>query len=156
MTANYAVMSWLVYMISVWGRAQQYLLQGLQVQQLAAGCRLWSRGKLLGRVGCLSIRQLIFFHTVIQAQKIISVGKPAVTYESISTHHPYRTRNASNGRIRFGETFNGGSTLTEASFRNRAVHMYNQVPASVLQGRQLTVKHKLREWVRKSVPIDWG
>ena len=84
------------------------------------------------------------------------MGKSAVIQESISTHHPYRTRNASHGRIRFGETFRGGSSLTEASFKHRAVHMYNQVPASVFQGSLLTVKHKLREWVRKSIPIDWG
>ena len=120
------------------------------------GCRFWSRSKLLGRVGWLSITQLIYFHTVIQAHKIISVGKPAVIQKSISTDHPYRTRNASNGRIRFGETFRGVSSLTEASFKHRAVHMYNQVPAPAFQGSHLTVKHKLREWVRKSIPIDWG
>ena len=163
MIANGAVMSRLVYMMSVWGGAQQYLLQGLQVQQLTAarivcgfGCRFWSRRKLLGRVGWLSIRQLIYFHTVIQAHKIITVGKPAVTQESISVHHPYRTRNASNGKIRFGENFRVGSTLLEASFKHRAVHMYNQVPATVLQGSQPTVKNKVREWVRKNIPIDWS
>ena len=60
MIANGAVMSRLVYMMPVWGGAQQYLLQGLQVQQLAAarivcgfGCRFWSRKKLLEK--CLKV-----------------------------------------------------------------------------------------------------
>ena len=34
--ANGVVMSKLVYLITVWGRAQQYLLNGLQVQKLTA------------------------------------------------------------------------------------------------------------------------
>ena len=163
MIANGAVMSRLVYMISVWGGAPQYLLQGLQVQQLAAarivcgfGCRFWSRRKLLTQVGWLSIRQLAYFHTVLQAYKIITTGKPSIIQETISTQHPYLTRNASNERIRFGETFRAESSLLGASFKYRAVKWYNQVPVSVYQGTQQTVKYKLREWVKKNVPMDWG
>ena len=76
MIANGAVMSMLVYLITVWGGAQQYLLKGLQVQQLIAArtvcgffSRGWSKKKLLDRVGWLSIRQLIYFHMVLQAHK---------------------------------------------------------------------------------------
>ena len=93
LVANGAVMSKLVYLISVWGGAQQYLLKVLQVQQLTAAravcgfySRFWSKRKLLDRVGWLSVRQLIFFHTVLQAHKIIISGKPASLHESISTH----------------------------------------------------------------------
>ena len=57
MLANGVVMSKLVYLITLWGGAQQYLLDTLQVQQLAAartvcsfGCWSWSRRKLLGKV----------------------------------------------------------------------------------------------------------
>ena len=163
MIANGAVMSRLVYMISVWGGAPQYLLQGLQVQQLAAarlvcgyGSRFWSRRKLLAQVGWLSIRQLVHFHTVLQAYKIIAGGKPAIIQETISTQHPYLTRNATNERIRFGERFRAESILLGTSFKYRAVKWYNQVPVSVYQGTQQTVKNKLREWVKKNVPMDWG
>ena len=163
MIANGAVMSRLVYMISVWGGAPQYLLQCLQVQQLTAarivcgfGCRFWSRRKLLTRVGWLSIRQLVHFHTVLQAYKIISTGKPAITQLSISTQHPYLTRNAANERIRFGETFRSESSLLETTFKYRAVKWYNQVPVSVYRGTQQTVKYKLREWVKRNIPMDWG
>ena len=109
MVANGIVQSKLVYLITLWGGAQQYLLKALLVQQLTAArvvcgfkCWGWSKKKLLDRVGWLSVRQLIFFHTVLQAHKTISTGVPRSLHSSISTDHPYRTRSATNGHIRFG------------------------------------------------------
>ena len=66
------VISKLTYLITLWGGAQQYLLSVLQVQQLSAAravCGFGSWGmskkklKLLDRVGWLSVRQLVFYHT---------------------------------------------------------------------------------------------
>ena len=58
MVANGAVMSKLVYLITLWGGAQQYLLKALQVQQLTAAravcgfqCWGWNKKKLLDKVG---------------------------------------------------------------------------------------------------------
>ena len=69
MVANGAVMSKMAYLITLWGGAQLYLLKSLQVQQLTAArtvCNYfsygWSKRKLLGRVGWLSVRQLIQFN----------------------------------------------------------------------------------------------
>ena len=138
MVANGVFMSKVVYLIAVWGGAQQYLINALQVQQLTAAravcgfsSKWWSKQKLLDRLGWLSIRQLIHYNTVLQAHKTITTGKPAPLYNSISTQHPYPTRNATFGHIRFGETFRGESSLSNASFRNRAVHWFNAVPVSV-------------------------
>ena len=155
MVANGVVMSKVMYLITVWGGAQQYLLKGLQVQQLTAArtvcgffSRGWSKKRLLDKLGWLSIRQLIYFHTVLQAHKTITTGKPSALHQSISTQHPYRTRRAALGLIRFGETFNGDSSLVYASFKHRAVHWYNAVPVSVRTGSLETVKHKLKKWIR--------
>lgn len=163
MVANGAVMSKFVYLITVWGGAQQYLLKALQVQQLTAArtvcgfySRSWNKKKLLDRLRWLSIRQLIYFHTVLQAHKSILSGKPASISESISTQHPYRTRNAASGLIRFGESFRGDSSLVSASFKHRAVHWYNDVPVGVRTGSIPTVKYKLKKWIKLNVPIDWG
>ena len=160
MIANGAVMSKLVYLICVWGGAQEYLLDLLQVQQLTAArivcgfcSRFWSRKKLLSRVGWLSIRQLIYFHSVLQVQKTIISGRPASLYKAFSGEYPYRTRNAAMGKIRFAENFQGGSNQ---SFKNRAVIDYNKVPAEVLRGTVPTVKYKLRNWVKQNVPLDRG
>ena len=73
MVANGVVMSKVVYLMPVWGGAQQYLLNGLQVQQLTAArtvcgylSKWWSKKKLLDRLGWLSIMQLIFYNTVLK------------------------------------------------------------------------------------------
>ena len=132
MVANGVIMSKLVYLITVWGGAQQYLLKGLQVQQLTVArtvcgfaSRFWSKKKLLDKLNWLSIRQLIYYHTVLQAHKTITSGKPASMHSTITTEYPYRTRSAAQGQIRFGESFRGESELVMSSFKHRAVHSYN-------------------------------
>ena len=163
MVANGVVMSKLVYLITVWGGAQKYLLNSLQVQQLRAARSLcgfnsfyWSKKKLLDKVHWLSVRQLIFFHTVLQAVKTIKTGTPRMLNESISIEHPCRTRNESRGLIRFGETVRGESGLVNLSFKHRAAHMYNMVPVSTRTGSIIAVKKKLKKWVCQNIPIDWG
>ena len=119
--------------------------------------RWWSRRKILGRVGWLSIRQLVFYHTVFQAHKTICSGKSAILSQSLTTTgYPYRTRSAAMGQIRFGEAFCGNTSITDASFKYRAVRWYNTVPVNARTGNLPSVKRKLKEWVRKNVPLDWG
>ena len=158
MAANGAVMSRLTYLITLWGGAQLYLLKALQVHELTAARTMcgaasyrWSRGKLLGRVGWLSVRQLIQYHTILQAHKTIQSGQPRPLSYYISTNHPRDTRNAANGQIRFGESFK-----TQSTFKYRALQWYNLVPAAVKRGTIVTVKKKLKTWVKSNVPIDWG
>ena len=158
MIANGVVMSKMVYLINLWGGAQQYLLKKLQVQQLTAARTVcgfvsfgWSKKKLLSRVGWLSIRQLVQFHTILQAHKTISTGQPRPLFNSISTVHPRNTRNAANGQIRYGENFS-----TKSTFKYRAMQWYNRVPGSVKTGSKETVKKKIKAWVRENVPLDWG
>ena len=158
MVANGVVMSKLVYLITLWGGAQQYLLNALQVQQLTAARTVcgfnswgWSKKKLLDKVGWMSIRQLIYFHTVLQAHKTLTTGLPRPLSASLPTDHPYRTRNATMGNIRFGDTF-----TTTSTFKYRAMMWYNSVPGSVKTGSLPTVKHKLKNWVHNNVPIDRG
>ena len=158
MIANGVVMSRMAYLINLWGGAQQYLLKALQVQQLTAARTVcgffsygWSKKKLLSRVKWLSVRQLIFFHTVLQAHKTIITGQPRPLFNSISTDHPRNTRSAAHGHIRFNETFRARTT-----FNYRALHWYNSVPASVKIGSQDMVKRKLKTWIGEHVPLDWG
>ena len=58
MVASSVVMSKLTYLITLWGNAKEYLLDALQVQQLAAaravcgfGCARWSKRQILKKVG---------------------------------------------------------------------------------------------------------
>jgi hypothetical protein len=156
MIANGIIMSKLTYLITLWGGAQQYLLSAVQVQQLAAarvvcgfGCWGLSKKKLLDKVGWLSVRQLVFFHTVMQAHKTISTGVPKALHQSLSSGYPYRTRGEARGLIRHNE-----SLSAQSSFKHRAMQYYNRVPASVRTGSVATVKRKLKLWVKSNIPID--
>ena len=158
MIANGAVMSKMVYLITVWGGATQYLLKAVQTQQLIAAravCGLqssrWSRKKLLDRLDWMSVRQLVYYHTVLQVHKTLTTGHPRQLHASLPTDHPYFTRNAAAGNIRYGE--NMTSTKT---FKYRAMAWYNPLPTDVKTGTIQTVKRKLKAWVKKNVPIDWG
>ena len=76
---------------------------------------------------------------------------PWPLFNSISTDHPRNIRSAANGLIRFNEAYTAKTT-----FKYRALHWYNSVPASVKIGSQAMVKRKLKIWIREHVPLDWG
>ena len=113
--------------------------------------RGWSKRRLLKRVDLMSVRQLIFFHTVLQAHKTLSTGVPRPLCAALSTSHPYRTRTATRGNIRLGEA---DSSLT--TFKYRAMKFYNIVPGTVKTGSLPTVKRKLKQWTLENEPLDWG
>ena len=113
------------------------------------GCWGWSRKKLLDKVGWLSVRQLVFFHSVLQAHKTIKTGMPRVLCEALSSDYPYMTRYAASGQIRQDERFS-----VQCSFRFQAMQCYNRVPGSVRKGSTASVKNKLKLWVKANIPID--
>jgi hypothetical protein len=93
-----------------------------EVQQLTASGAVcgfssffWSTKKLLDRVHWLSIRLLIFFHTVLRSHKNIKTGFPRVLNESIYTTHPIRTSSVTMGLIRFWETFRVSLTWSNSA-----------------------------------------
>ena len=106
MIANGAVNSKLVYHITLWGNAQHYLLQALQRQQLVAagtvcGPQAWrGKRKILHKVGWMSVRQLVEYHTTLQAHKTVTTGLPRPLHASLTITHPYRTRSVTSGNIR--------------------------------------------------------
>ena len=156
MLANGAVHSKLVYLITVWGGAQWCLLRAVQIQQLRAARAVcgfqstrWSKVKLLGKVGWLSVRQLIEYYTVLQVHKTLTTGKPRPLYYSLSESYPYFTRGAASGHIRLP------LNTSLKSFRYRAMVSYNRVPQILLQGSMTTVKKTLKQRIRKNIPLDF-
>ena len=159
MVANGIVLSKLVYLINLWGGAQTYLLKALYVQQMVAARTVcgfesfnWSNRRVLERIGWLSLRQLSFYHTVLQVHRILVTKSPSPLYHSLISVYPYNTRSAVAGNIRFGDNFRS----EQLSFRSRARLQYNQVPIEVRTGSLDTVKKKLKHWIKLNVPIDWG
>ena len=102
-------------------------------------------------MGWLSVRQLVFFHTVLQAHKTMSTGLPKPLFAEFSADNPYTTRSVSRGNIRLRDDYRSTST-----FKYRAMAMYNSVPVQVRTGTHTTVKQKLKKWVAENVPLDWG
>ena len=159
MIANGSVQSKLIYLINVWGGAQQYLLKAsLQLQQLTAARTVcgpqsmrWSKSRLLQKVRWLSVKQLIEFHTILQAHKTLITGKPVALFDELSGSYPYQTRSATVGDIRLKKE---NSSLR--TFKYRAMVLYNRVPQNVKTGSLLSFKQKLKQWIKENVPLDWS
>ena len=136
-------------------------MKGLQVlQNRAARCvtRMnWftPTRKLLNQCNWLSIKQLIFYHTVLTAFKVLASQKPLYLCSRLDRGFPYRTRLASNGALRYNESQGNDSSLTYKSFINRAIRDYNRIPTELKTMKTLkTFKKKLKLWIRSNIPID--
>ena len=154
MVANGVIMSRLTYLITLWGGATKNLIKSLQVQQLAAArivcghqSQRWSRRQILEKVGWLSVRQLIFYCTVVQTCKILTTGVPRALHSALSSEYGRNTRNATAGNIR-------RSGRSMSTFQYRAAEFYNSVPTEIRSGSVSAVKAKLRKWIKTNIPID--
>ena len=103
----------------------------------------------------LSVRQLVFYQTVLQVHKAVVSGKPDHLSKKFSTDHPYRTRQATGGSLRFGENFDARSGLSHDSFCYKGTILYNRIPAYIRKTRTLqTFMYKLRQWISTIIPLD--
>ena len=156
MVANGIVMSKLTYLITLWGGTKEYLLNALQIQQLVAARAVcgfestrWSKRQLLRKVGWLSVRQLVFFHTVLQAHKTLITGVPKLLHHDLTLTYPRVTRCATGGQLRQGSGF-----VSKGTFKYRAIQNFNMVPADVKTGSTANVKTKLKKWVIANIPME--
>ena len=124
MIANGILMSKLIYQISLWGGADSYLLNSLQLVQNRAARFVTQREKLtpvkqlLSECGWLSVRQLEFFHSTIQVHKTIQSEMPKYLYQRITGDgsFPCNTRLAASSSIRIGASHRTRLNLAEKSF----------------------------------------
>ena len=104
MVANGIVISQLCYLIQLWGGSAGYLLNSLQIiknraARSMAGYNCFnSTRKLLARCNWLSVRQLVFYQTVIMMHRTMKTGLPKHMKQKMSSNFPYQTRQATNGR----------------------------------------------------------
>ena len=156
MAANAVFISVLTYLIPLWGNSEAYLLKALQVvQNKAARCvtrHSWftATRQLLKQCGWMSVKQLAFYHTVLTMHRILSSDKPAFIRSKVSYDHPYQTRHATGGNIRYDR-----ATVVEGSFISRATRDYNSIPDDLKAIKTLpTFKYKLRRWTLANIPIQ--
>ena len=160
MIANGIFCSKLIFQISLWGGTEDYLLQALQVVQNKAARFVARKGKytpvadLLLQCGWLSVRQLVFYHSVMQIYKTIFTTYPQYINSKLSNQFPYNTRLAQSDSVRMGADFQSKLELTEKSFMNRATISYNLLPPELRRTPKLeTFKEKLKVWVQENVKI---
>ena len=103
---------------------------------------------MLSKTGWLSVRQLVFYHTVLQTYKTMMTKKPKELFQNLSSTYPYQTRSADTGQIRQNQDFN------KRCFKYRARQYFNRVPEEVRTGSIETVKKKLKQWVKSNIQID--
>ena len=153
MIANGIFCSKLIYQISLWGGAEDYLLKSLQIVQNKAARFVTKRGKytpvieLLRQCGWLSVRQLAFHHSVIIIYKTLQTSYPKYIFDKLATEFPYNTRLAQSEAVRMGSDFQCRLDLTKRSFMNRATISFNQT-------QKIEVfKKKLKTWVQENIRI---
>ena len=160
MIANGIFCSKLIFQISLWGGAEDFLLNSLQIVQNKAARFVTRRGKytpvveLLGQCGWLSVRQLVFYHSTILIYKTLQTTYPKYIYNKLSSDFPYNTRLAQSEAVRMGPDFKSKLELTEKSFMSRATTSFNQLPTSLRQIPKIEAfKKKLKSWVLENVQI---
>ena len=162
MIANGVFMSKLSYLISVWGGCEGYLLRSLQVIQNKVArvvTRLpWATptSVLLSECSWLSVRQLAMYHTVLIVYKVLKTGTPSYISSMFSTDYRRMTRQALQGVIKPSPGRNvARHELTAKSFRFRAVHDYNLLPAHIRDANSPDLfKKSAKKWIMENIPID--
>ena len=167
MVTNGLFSSKLIYQICLWGGAEDYLLQALQVVQNKA-VRFVTRAQkdtslssMRNSCGWLNVRQLVFYHSVILIQKTLITGYRRYIYDQLPTKYSRNTRLASSNALRLALVKRATLTLTERSFIHRASTSYNMIPAELRQLRKMSsFKSKLKIWVQLNYehdcnPVQW-
>ena len=160
MVANGIFISKLIFQISLWGGAAEYLLDSLQIVQNKAARFVTRRGRytprseLLKHCGWLSVRQLITYHSVVLIHKTIMAMAPQYIYSKLSSEFPYNTRLAESEALRMGPDFQAKLEITRRSFMYRATSSYNLLPAELRKVRKMEdFKLKVKTWVAENCSI---
>ena len=96
------------------------------------------------------------FSTVTMAHNIMTTGLPRNLHATIAMEHPYRTRQAAAGGIRFTGGHQVGvnySSLSEKTFKFQARKFYNQLPGEIRQLGKKKFKKEVRKWILKNISI---
>ena len=141
MIANGVVISRIIYVISLWGGTNDYLMKMLQVLQNRAARFVTkkdiftSQKQLLLECGWMSVRQLAAFHSLVQIFKTLSDQKPVTLHNTLSKSFSYRTRAASTGAL--VDNNRNSSDISKQSFLVMSTKLWNELPPSTRQAGNL-------------------
>ena len=154
MVANGLFMSYLTYLIPLYGGCPEYLLSALQILQNRAA-RLATKSSwytasahMLQQLGWLSVHQMIVFHSLVLVFKTKMKQRPVYLYSQVSAQFSVQTRLSVSHGIR--ETRRTQSELGRKSFFPRSINQWNSLPADVRSEPSLgKFRMKLKSWVRQ-------
>ena len=159
MLANAFFNSNLIYMISVWGGTEKFVIRILQVIQNRVARYVTGHGlytstkKLLLQCNWLSVKQLAVYNSLLQVYKIISSKEPKYLNQKLSRHFPYNTRASANEGIRVAHEVR--YNVTSQSFIIRAAKLWNMVPGKIRSISEVSrFKAELKLWVKDNVTLD--
>ena len=116
--ANGIFISKLLYCLPLFCGVEENILNHLQVAQNDAARtvtklgRYTSTAELLKQTGWLSVRQMVFFYSVLLIHKIRNSDKPVYLAKRIRSNYQYNTRNSNANIIQRGPDFRAKRTLT--------------------------------------------
>ena len=161
MVAGGIFQSKLQYLLPLFGAAPDYLLRGIQVQQMAAAravvgpqCFRWSNARTLNYLGWLNVKQQYVASTLTLTHKIVTTGKPVNIFRSMVTPYPYRTRGAARQELRaWAGTVRGKdrTALTSRTFQYQAIAYYNSIPIDYKGYTMDRFKSAAKKWARSNV-----
>jgi hypothetical protein len=161
MVAGGLIQSKLQYLLPLFGGAPEYLLKGLQVQQMAAARAVvgpqsfrWSNTRVLDTLGWLNVNQQYVASLLTLTHKIVTTGKPTNIYRSIVTEYPYQTRRAEEGELRnWAGSVRGKerTAVTARSFKYQSIRYYNMIPAPFRSYAQNKFKGAVKNWSKTHI-----
>ena len=154
MVANSCFMSIIIYMVSVWGGTEDYIVKAVQVMQNKAARSVTKQSwftptkRLLLQCNWLSIKQLIFFHTALQVWRVITSKCPVYIETKLKLS---RTRSSAQGNLLVPVV---EKSFSSKSFMVRSAVIWNQIPAEIRSCKSLeTFKRNLKQWIKANVEI---
>ena len=139
----------------VWSGCQEFLISALQICQNKAARVVVNKdfstpvAQLLKECGWRSVRQEMFYLTVLQVHKTLKIGAPVYLFNKLTEDGQYQrdTRQARGSTIRQGPSFQ-----TKLGFRWRGATCYERIPSSIRNEPKLgKFKKRLNEWVKSNI-----
>ena len=137
MIGNGIFLSKLLFGIQLYGGSEDFLLNSLQTVMNKAARAIARRDKrtptrdLLNQLGWMSVRQLVFYHSVLLVFKVRKTGYPVYFADKLTEGYTYNTRNSQGNVIRMGEQFRAKNSITTKSWRWRGANNFNHLPSEI-------------------------
>ena len=109
--------------------------------------------ELLSRMRWLSVRQLIFYHSVITLYRILNTGNPVKLFDKLTFDNRTSsivTRGISNNNLPLN---NYRLQTSKNSFIHRSVNYWNQIPLSIRNIQSMNnFKFVLKVFIKSNIP----